>query len=73
MEGWRFAFFTVGVVSLVIGALNFLFARDPRCGKQWVMRQEIGERIETRELAKELKQMCLTPTFLILILQVASA
>jgi len=29
IPGWRLVFASVAVVSAVIGALNFLFARDP--------------------------------------------
>ena len=70
VEGWRFAFFTVALISLLIGLLNLLFARDPRCKKRWAFKQEIGERLGTQTIARELKDMCTMPTFLIIILQV---
>ena len=70
VEGWRFAFFSVAVVSLAIGALNFCFARDPRCRRQWQILQEMGPSLQSATLLRELKDMCLMPTFLLIILQV---
>jgi len=30
IEGWRFAFLSVALVSIAIGIGNFMFAHDPR-------------------------------------------
>lgn len=30
IEGWRFAFLTVALVSIAIGIGNFMFGHDPR-------------------------------------------
>ena len=73
MEGWRFAFFTVAMVSLAIGVLNFAFARDPRCRSRWQLKQEVGEGLGTGALLLEMRDMCLMPTFLIIILQVPTS
>ena len=72
VEGWRFAFFTVAMVSVAIGILNFAFARDPRCRSRWQLKQEVGESLGTGALLLEMRDMCLMPTFLIIILQVPS-
>lgn len=40
IEGWRFSFMSIGVVSIFIGILTLLFGRDPKCrytGGAWLL------------------------------------
>lgn len=70
LEGWRFAFFTIACVSLLVGVFTLLFARDPYCAQKWQLWQADMASLSMREIFQEIKGMCAVPTFLIIIFQV---
>lgn len=41
MEGWRFVFLTVALISITIGVLTFLLAHDPRFESDAQVMQQI--------------------------------
>jgi hypothetical protein len=69
VEGWRFAFFTVACISILIGLLNLLFARDPTCSSRWQLKQS-GVAPSLRGVLADMKKVCAIPTFLIIVVQV---
>ena len=72
IAGWRVVFASVAAVSAVIGALNFLFARDPN------YTSAAGEKSERSALpggglggiGQQIWAVLRIPTFLIIVLQV---
>lgn len=68
VEGWRFAFFTVACISILIGLLNLLFARDPTCSSRWQLKQS-GVAPSLRGVLADMKKVCAIPTFLIIVVQ----
>ncbi|KAI3430502.1 hypothetical protein D9Q98_005097 [Chlorella vulgaris] len=76
IEGWRFVFFSVAVVSALTGLLNFLFVHDPTFQQAQHQRaaQQAGPNPEKggatlRRLAGEMGQVMRIPTFGIIIIQ----
>lgn len=77
MEGWRFAFLSVAILSLAIGVLTFLFGHDPRftTDKHIALpKAEAGQAPPSfLQLLKETKNICIVPTFIIIITQAGTA
>ena len=78
MEGWRFAFLSVALVSLAIGGLNFAFGHDPRFSSDRQLRLQKAEDSADDspsflQLLRETRAICTIPTFLIIITQVSPA
>lgn len=74
LDGWRFAFVSVALLSLAIGAATFLLGRDPRfdSDRKVKLREEAGpaEARSFRQLLRDTWGICTVPTFLIIITQV---
>lgn len=73
IEGWRFAFMTVAIVSWGIGLATYIWGVDPRYSKNYECnRQMIRERNEMdgfRSGIKQMWQLASVPSFLIIVLQ----
>lgn len=72
LEGWRFAFITLGGVSVVLGVFVWIFGRDPIRGRS---EEEIGdlvseqtEEVFTIQLA-DYKKILTNKTFLLIVFQ----
>ncbi|KAL3527749.1 hypothetical protein ACH5RR_012405 [Cinchona calisaya] len=73
IPGWRIAFYLVGIISVVVGILVGLFAKDPHFfdsdGNAKVRAPYKPFRTEVKDLIKEAKAVISIPTFQILIAQ----
>ena len=72
-EGWRLVFFTVGLVSITTGALNWLYAQDPNYtpdGKAKLSGQGVAG---SKEIWRDMKLVMCVPTFLLIVMQVSLA
>ena len=64
VSGWRLAFFAVALISLLIGALVWLFAADPR---PVVAKDEAAPAATLADLVREAKDVVRVPTFQIMV------
>ena len=72
-DGWRLVFFTVGLVSISTGALNWLYAHDPNYtpdGKAKLMGKGVTG---FKGIWQEMKLVMCVPTFLLIVMQVSTA
>ncbi|CAL8464814.1 g4349 [Coccomyxa elongata] len=73
IEGWRFAFLSVGLLSASIGILTFLFGHDPRFEDDSAIARvdddPNAEQPSFWALLEELGIVCMIPTFLIIVFQ----
>ncbi|KAL3507934.1 hypothetical protein ACH5RR_033316 [Cinchona calisaya] len=73
IPGWRITFYLVGIISVVVGILVGLFAKDPHFfdsdGNAKVRAPHKPFRTEVKDLIKEAKAVISIPTFQILIAQ----
>lgn len=72
MEGWRFVFLTVALVSITIGVLTFLLAHDPRFDSDAQVKVGNGSQSNTGKIGDTLRAAIAfmkLPTFGIVILQ----
>ena len=70
MEGWRFAFLMVALVSLSIGGLTLAFAKDPRSPSAESLEAAPLPKAPTGAIFSDLLTILRLPTFLIIVLQV---
>ena len=70
MEGWRFAFLMVALVSLSIGGLTLAFAKDPRSHSSASVEAESAAKPRTDAILSDLLTILRLPTFVIIVLQV---
>ena len=70
MEGWRFAFLMVALVSLCIGGLTLAFAKDPRSPSSASVEAAHGSKARTDAILSDLLTILRLPTFVIIVLQV---
>ncbi|CAL5012239.1 unnamed protein product [Urochloa decumbens] len=68
VPGWRLAFHAVAAVSVVLGALMWLFAADPRTTKS-SSKTAASATDEARELLGEARRVLAVPTFQIIVAQ----
>ncbi|KAK9841289.1 hypothetical protein WJX74_003225 [Apatococcus lobatus] len=69
MEGWRFAFLMVALVSLSIGGLTLAFAKDPRSCSSEALEASPLPKAPTGIIISDLLTILRLPTFLIIVLQ----
>ncbi|KAK9230632.1 hypothetical protein WN944_023604 [Citrus x changshan-huyou] len=73
IPGWRIAFHLVGLISVIVGILVHLFAKDPRCsdGKSRAKDQKPHKAFwsEMKDLIKEAKMVINIPSFQIIVAQ----
>ncbi|KAK9233627.1 hypothetical protein WN943_023878 [Citrus x changshan-huyou] len=73
IPGWRIAFHLVGLISVIVGILVHLFAKDPRCsdGKSRAKDQKPHTAFwsEMKDLIKEAKMVINIPSFQIIVAQ----
>ncbi|CAO2188098.1 unnamed protein product [Urochloa humidicola] len=72
IPGWRLAFHAVAAVSVVLGALMWLFAADPRSAKAKAAAKTSSSSSateEARELLGEARRVLAVPTFQIIVAQ----
>ncbi|XP_017970761.1 PREDICTED: uncharacterized protein LOC18611584 [Theobroma cacao] len=73
ISGWRFAFHLVGVISVVVGLLVHLFAKDPRfsdsdnTAKEHIEYKSFSSKM--KDMIKEAKSVMRIPTFQIIVAQ----
>ncbi|XP_022741228.1 uncharacterized protein LOC111292877 [Durio zibethinus] len=73
IPGWRFAFHLVWIISVVVGILVHLFAKDPRFSdsddkaKKHVERKSFSSQV--KDIIKEAKSVMRIPTFQIIVAQ----
>ncbi|KAK9845923.1 hypothetical protein WJX81_006083 [Elliptochloris bilobata] len=71
LEGWRFAFVILGVISACIGVVNFFFSADPRCSRGGARpdtdlhKEEVG----FASAVQGMRSVLCVPTFLIVVFQ----
>lgn len=71
IDGWRIVFLTVGVISFLLGILNYFFAHDPRYARDnKSVLQEHQHGMSFWGALSEMKKIVAIPSFLIIILQV---
>ena len=71
MPGWRFAFLSVALVSLLIGALTFMFGKEPRKATEGSSSTKEG--IDFKAIPGHMAKVMQVPTFNIIVLQVSMA
>eukprot|EP01024_Parvocaulis_polyphysoides_P057588 TRINITY_DN6137_c2_g2_i2.p1 TRINITY_DN6137_c2_g2~~TRINITY_DN6137_c2_g2_i2.p1 ORF type:complete len:468 (-),score=20.47 TRINITY_DN6137_c2_g2_i2:1666-2901(-) len=64
--GWRVAFFCVGVFSLLVSFMNFVFSNDPRDMKKLSIR---SQQVSAKKMWGDVKSVVVIPSFVIVILQ----
>eukprot|EP01025_Chloroclados_australasicus_P021392 TRINITY_DN224_c2_g1_i2.p1 TRINITY_DN224_c2_g1~~TRINITY_DN224_c2_g1_i2.p1 ORF type:complete len:531 (+),score=44.75 TRINITY_DN224_c2_g1_i2:400-1992(+) len=71
LTGWRVAFFFVGVFSLMVSALTYAFAKDPRDPAKLdkISKSNTSSFTMLKKLWKDVKAVIMVPTFIIIILQ----
>ncbi|KAE8665731.1 protein spinster-like protein 2-like [Hibiscus syriacus] len=73
IPGWRFAFHLVWVISVVVGLLVHLFAKDPRCSdRDNVAKEHVGHKSFSslvKDMIDEAKSVVRIPTFQIFVAQ----
>ncbi|KAK8566174.1 hypothetical protein V6N13_021246 [Hibiscus sabdariffa] len=73
IPGWRFAFHLVWVISVIVGVLVHLFAKDPRCSnwdgvaKEHVVHKSFSSLV--KDMIDEAKSVVRIPTFQIFVAQ----
>ena len=71
LEGWRFAFVILGVISGCIGVVNFFFSADPRCARGGA-RPDVElhkEEVSLASAVQGMRSVLCVPTFLIVVFQ----
>ena len=71
LEGWRFAFVILGVISGCIGVVNFFFSADPRCARGGA-RPDVElhkEEVSLGAAVQGMRSVLCVPTFLIVVFQ----
>ena len=71
LEGWRFAFVILGVISGCIGVVNFFFSADPRCMRGGA-RPDVDlhkEEVSLASAVQGMRSVLCVPTFLIVVFQ----
>lgn len=73
MPGWRFAFLSVAIVSLIIGALTLLLGKEP---KKVIEKESTSsapkEAVKFASIPGHMASVMRVPTFTIIVLQVCS-
>lgn len=69
-EGWRFVFLSVALVSISIGVLNWVQARDPNFPLEGSVKTSQAAAPSLKEVWREMKAVMSIPTFLIIVIQV---
>ncbi|KAL4362644.1 hypothetical protein GQ457_04G034650 [Hibiscus cannabinus] len=73
IPGWRFAFHLVWVISVIVGVLVHLFAKDPRCSnRDSVAKEHVGHKSFSslvKDMIDEAKSVVRIPTFQIFVAQ----
>ncbi|KAK8693178.1 hypothetical protein V6N13_070772 [Hibiscus sabdariffa] len=73
IPGWRFAFHLVWVISVIVGVLVHLFAKDPRCSnRDSVAKEHAGHKSFSslvKDMIDEAKSVVRIPTFQIFVAQ----
>ncbi|KAK8693179.1 hypothetical protein V6N13_070773 [Hibiscus sabdariffa] len=73
IPGWRFAFHLVWIISVVVGALVHLFAKDPRhSGRDNVAEEHVGHKSfssQVKDMVNEAKSVMRIPTFQVIVAQ----
>ncbi|XVE55481.1 hypothetical protein DITRI_Ditri03aG0162200 [Diplodiscus trichospermus] len=73
IPGWRIAFHVVGIISIIVGILVYLFANDPHCSESGTKsRSQIPNRSlwsEVKDLVQEAKTVIRIPSFQIIVAQ----
>lgn len=71
IEGWRFAFITVGAVSWLLGLLIWWMAIDPRYSSddRYRLRNDMNSVASNQSIGKKIWEIITIPTFGIIILQ----
>ena len=70
LPGWRFAFLSVAVLSLVIGALTLAFGTEPRKMMSEKDTTATREGIDYKAIPGHMMKVMRVPTFAIIVLQV---
>lgn len=72
IEGWRFVFLSVGIISFILGILNWCMAHDPRYApdKRTLLNQH-RQGLSAKVVLQELGMIMRIPSFLIIIGQVS--
>ncbi|PSC76554.1 MFS general substrate transporter [Micractinium conductrix] len=71
-DGWRVAFVTVGIVSLIIGLLNWLFAVDPRFkleDPQYRQEPDVLAVVSARAMVADIASVLAVPSFVVVVTQ----
>lgn len=63
IAGWRISFHLVGIISVIVGILVYLFAKDPRETEKTQLK------LKPKDLMKEAKSVIKIPTFQIIVCQ----
>lgn len=73
IPGWRIAFHLVGLISVIVGILVHLFAKDPRCSDGKIRAKDQKPHTafwsEMKDLIKEAKMVINIPSFQIIVAQ----
>ena len=72
IDGWRFVFLSVGIISFILGILNWCMAHDPRYApdKRTLLNQH-RQSLSAKVVMQELGMIMKIPSFLIIIGQVS--
>ena len=71
LEGWRFVFVSVAIVSILIGLLNWGQAHDPNYTKDGNAKLSAAPALSLQEVWREMKVVMSVPTFLLIIMQMS--